>query len=82
MKRAEFCRLTAFSSTAIEAPEMVEAIKAAGITVIKSLFLKKKPVSLMPPVRGFGFPVGKRGRALPGGARAGLEMGRGREFVG
>ena len=44
LKKAEFCGLDGVQLHGDEAPEMVEAIKAAGITVIKSLFLNKKPL--------------------------------------
>ena len=42
-KRVEFCGLDGVQLHGVESPEMVEALTAAGITVIKSLFVNKKP---------------------------------------
>jgi phosphoribosylanthranilate isomerase len=43
LKRVEFCGLDGVQLHGVETPEMVEAVSSAGITVIKSVFMRKDP---------------------------------------
>ena len=69
MKKAEFCRLNCVQLHGAEPPEMVEALEAAGISVIKSLFVKKRPfLSEADLYRASAYLIESGGGLVPGGA--------------
>lgn len=69
MKKAEFCRLNCVQLHGTEPPEMVEALETAGIRVIKSLFVKKRPfLSEADLYRASAYLIESGGGPVPGGA--------------
>ena len=69
MKKAEFCRLNCVQLHGAEPPGMVEALEAAGISVIKSLFVKKGPfLSEAGLYRASAYLIESGGGLVPGGA--------------
>ncbi len=69
MKKAEFCRLNCVQLHGTEPPEMVEALEMAGISVIKSLFVKKRPfLSEADLYRASAYLIESGGGVVPGGA--------------
>ncbi len=83
LKRAVFCRLNCVQLHGSEPPEMVEALELAGISVIKSLFVKKRPfLSEAGLYRASAYLI-EGGRGLvPGGAGLSWKWGEARELAG
>lgn len=72
LKKAEFCRLNCVQLHGTESPWMVEALELAGIRVIKSLFVKKRPhLSEAALYRASAYLVEGGEGPVPGGAGIG-----------
>ncbi len=83
MKKAEFCRLNCVQLHGAEPPEMVEALESAGIRVIKSLFVKKRPfLSEAGLYRASAYLIESGGGLVPGGAGLSWKWARSRGIGG
>lgn len=69
LERAESCRLSCVQLHGAEPPRMVEQIESAGIRVIKTLFVKKRPFwSEAALYRASAYLIESGGGFVPGGA--------------
>ncbi len=83
MKKAEFCRLNCVQLHGTEPPEMVEALEMAGIRVIKSLFVKKRPfLSEAHLYRASAYLIESGGGVVPGGAGLSWKWAEAGELAG
>jgi phosphoribosylanthranilate isomerase len=82
MKKAEFCRLNCVQLHGTEPPEMVQALEAVGICVIKSLFAKKEPVfSQAAHYRASAYLVESGAGRIPGGTGLSWEWREARKLA-
>jgi len=83
LKKAEFCRLNCVQLHGSEPPAMVEALELAGINVIKSLFVEKRPhLSEAGLYRASAYLIEGGGGLVPGGAGLSWQWGEARELAG
>ena len=83
IEKAEFCRLNCVQLHGTEPPEMVEALEAAGIRVIKSLFVKRRPfLSEAGLYRVSAYLIESGAGAVPGGAGLSWKWAEGGELAG
>ncbi|MGA2228816.1 MAG: phosphoribosylanthranilate isomerase, partial [Syntrophobacteraceae bacterium] len=83
MKKAEFCRLNCVQLHGNEPPEMVEALETAGISVIKSLFVKKRPfLSEADRYCASAYLIESGGGFVPGGAGLSWKWAEAGELAG
>jgi phosphoribosylanthranilate isomerase len=83
MKKVEFCRLNCVQLHGTEPPEMVEALEAAGIRVIKSLFVKKRPfLSEAGLYCASAYLIESGGGLVPGGAGLSWKWAEAGELAG
>ena len=83
IKKAEFCRLNCVQLHGTEPPEMVEALEMAGISVIKSLFVKKRPfLSEAGLYRASAYLIESGGGFVPGGAGLSWKWAEAGELAG
>jgi len=83
MKKAEFCRLNCVQLHGTEPPEVVEALEAAGIRVIKSLFVEKRPfLSEAGLYRASACLIESGGGPVPGGAGLSWKWAEAGELAG
>jgi phosphoribosylanthranilate isomerase len=83
LKTAEFCGLNCVQLHGAEPPEMVSSLKSAGMRVIKSLFVKKRPlVSEASLYRACAFLIENGGGPEPGGLGLSWKWGEARELTG
>jgi phosphoribosylanthranilate isomerase len=83
VKKAEFCRLNCVQLHGTESPEMVQALEAAGISVIKTLFAKKKPLfSEAAHYRASAYLVEGGAGGVPGGTGLSWDWGEAGKLAG
>jgi phosphoribosylanthranilate isomerase len=83
MKKADFCRLNCVQLHGSESPEMVEALELAGIGVIKSLFVKRRPhLSEAGLYRASAYLIEGGQGPVPGGAGLGWKWGEAMGLAG
>ncbi len=83
IKKAEFCRLNCVQLHGSEPPEMVQALEAAGISVIKTLFAKIEPVfSRAAHYRASAYLVEGGGGCVPGGTGLSWKWGEAGKLAG
>jgi phosphoribosylanthranilate isomerase len=83
MKKAEFCRLNCIQLHGSEPPETVEALELAGIKVIKSLFVGKRPhLSEIALYRAWAYLIESGEGPVPGGAGLSWKWGAAAHLAG
>jgi len=83
LKRVEFCGLNCVQLHGAESPEVVESLELAGIRVIKSLFVKKRPfVSEAGMYRASAFLIESGEGPVPGGVGLRWKWGEAGEVSG
>jgi phosphoribosylanthranilate isomerase len=83
MEKAEFCRLNCVQLHGSESPSVVEALESAGIRVIKSLFVKKRPfLSEAALYRPSAFLIESGDGPVPGGTGINWNWGKAAELAG
>lgn len=83
MKMVELCRLDFVQLHGCEPPAMVEALESSGISVIKTLFEKKRPfISDAGNYRASAYLVESGVGAVPGGAGLSWEWSAARGLAG
>jgi phosphoribosylanthranilate isomerase len=83
MKKVEFCRLNCVQLHGAEPPEVVEALERAGIRVIKSLFVKKRPfLSETDLYRASAYLIESGAGLVPGGVGLSWKWAEAGELAG